>query len=135
MTVERIEIDGITYAEVIRAGTRVEKSTFISRAESSMQLGLLAHPAGYVEPVHYHKPMTREIRDLQQFLVVQSGKVALTFHALDGKLLREVILTPGDGILLMDGAHSLRMIEDAQCISVKQGPFLGAENDKVELPA
>jgi hypothetical protein len=28
----------------------------------------------------------------------------------------------------------LRVIEDAQCVSVKQGPFLGVENDKVPLP-
>jgi hypothetical protein len=135
MTVERIEINGVRYAEVIRAGARVETSIFVSPPESSMQLGLLAHHAGFVEPVHYHKPIPREIKNLQQFLVVQSGKVALTFHASDGKLLREVVLMPGDGALLIDGAHSLRVIEDAQCISVKQGPFLGAENDKVELPA
>jgi len=131
---ERIEIDGILFAEVIRAGARVDHSTFVSRPESSFQLGLIAHRAGFVEPPHVHKPLTREITDLQQFLVVQTGKIAVTFHADDGTLLRELTLTAGDGILLVHGGHSLRVVEDAQCISVKQGPFLGAENDKVELP-
>ena len=134
MLVERIEIDGVVFAEIIRAGARVDHSTFISKPESSFQLGLLAHRAGFVEAPHVHKPLTRQIKDLQQFLVVQSGKIAVTFHADDGTLLREVVLTPGDGIVLMQGGHSLRVLEDAQCISVKQGPFLGAENDKVELP-
>jgi hypothetical protein len=133
--VERIEIDGVTFAEVIRAGATVDTSTFVSRPDSSFQLGLLAHRAGFIEAPHVHKPLTREITDLQQFLVVQFGKIAVTFHANDGTLLREVVLTSGDGILLMHGGHSLRVLEDAQCLSVKQGPFLGAENDKVDLPA
>ena len=133
MKVERIEVNGVTFAEVIRAGTTADHSTFVSRPESSLQLGLLAHQAGYVEPVHCHKPIVRAITDLQQFIVVQSGRVALTFHANDGALLREVLLAPGDGILLIEGAHSLRAIDDAQCISVKQGPFLGADNDKIEI--
>jgi len=135
MTIERIEIGGVTFAEVIRAGAKVETSTFVSRPESSFQLGLLAHHAGFVEPVHYHKKITRQITDLQQFLIVQTGNIAVTFHADDGALLREVALGPGDAILLIHGAHSLRMLEDSQCISVKQGPFLGVENDKVELQA
>jgi hypothetical protein len=133
--IERIETGGVTFAEVIRADTKVETSTFVSRPDSSFQMGLLAHHAGFVEPVHYHRKITRHIDDLQQFLVVQSGKIAITFHADDGALLREVVLGPGDAILLVHGAHSLRMLEDSQCLSVKQGPFLGAENDKVELQA
>jgi len=27
--------------------------------------------------------------------------------------------------------HAIRVLEDMQCISVKQGPFLGTEYDKV----
>ncbi len=42
-----------------------------------------------------------------------------------------MILGPGDAIVLVHGVHSIRVIEDMQCISVKQGPFLGTENDKI----
>jgi hypothetical protein len=45
----------------------------------------------------------------------------------------EVILRQGDAILLVDGAHSVRVLEDMQCVSVKQGPFLGVEKDKIEI--
>ncbi|GAI87859.1 unnamed protein product, partial [marine sediment metagenome] len=48
-----------------------------------------------------------------------------------GELLREVVLHPGDAIVLIHGIHAIRVIEDMQCISVKQGPFLGVEQDKV----
>lgn len=129
--VETIEYDGIRYAEIIWAGTSVEQTTFFSPAESSFQFGLLAHKAGFVEPAHYHKPFTRQIEDLQQMFVVQRGKVAVLLYGDDGNQLREVVLGPGDAIALIHGVHAIRVIEDMQCLSVKQGPFLGTEYDKV----
>ena len=98
-----------------------------------MQFGLLAHGAGFVEPAHVHHPVKREIRDLQQMFVVQRGVVAVDFFDVEGKKFSEVVLRSGDAILLVDGAHSVRVLEDMQCISVKQGPFLGAEKDKKEI--
>jgi hypothetical protein len=87
--------------------------------------------AGFVEPPHYHKPVTRQINDLQQVFVVQRGVVAVQLYSDDGSLLREVTLHAGDAIALIHGVHAIRVIEDMQCISVKQGPFLGTENDKI----
>lgn len=131
--IEVIEHQGTRYAEVLRAGTKVEKTQFFSPAGSSLQFGLLAHEAGFVEPAHVHHPVKREIRDLQQMFVVQRGVVAVDFFGPGGRKVAEVTLRTGDGILLVDGAHSVRVLEDMQCISVKQGPFLGAENDKKEI--
>jgi len=106
---------------------------FFSPPESSFQFGLLAHEAGFVELPHYHKPMTRTINDLQQMFVVQRGIVAVQLYSDDGVLLREIILNPGDAIVLIHGIHAIRIIEDMQCISVKQGPFLGTEKDKISV--
>jgi hypothetical protein len=131
MSIESIEYNGVKYAEVIWADTRVEKTTFFSPPESSFQFGLLAHKAGFVEPAHYHKPITRTINDLQQMFVVQKGVVAVQLYSDNGELLREIIMRPGDAIVLIHGPHAIRVIEDMQCISVKQGPFLGTEHDKV----
>jgi hypothetical protein len=133
MSVERVEENGVRYAEVIWADTSIERTTFYSPADSSFQFGLLAHPAGFVEAPHFHKPFTRQIQDLQQMFVVQRGVVAVCLYGADGRLLRELILKAGDAIVLICGVHSLRVIEDMQCISVKQGPFLGTENDKVTV--
>ena len=131
MSVESVEYNGIRYAEVIWAGMKVELTTFFSLPESSFQFGLLAHKAGFVEPAHYHKPVTRMIKDLQQMFVVQRGVVAVQLFNDEGTLLREIVMYPGDAIVLIHGAHAIRVIEDMQCISVKQGPFLGTEQDKV----
>lgn len=130
-TVESIEHGGIRYAEVIRADVRVEETTFFSPAESSFQFGLLAHRAGFREPAHYHKAFTRQIDDLQQMFVVQRGVVAVELYSDQRRLIDEIVLRAGDAIVLIHGIHAIRVIEDMQCISVKQGPFLGSENDKI----
>lgn len=119
------------YAQVIRAGMRVTKTTFYSDAESSFQFGLLAHESGFTEAPHYHRTIPRSVSDLQQMFVMQRGVVAVDLFRDDGTLLEEVRLLAGDAIVLVHGAHSLRVIEDFQAISVKQGPFLGSEYDKV----
>lgn len=131
MNVETIEYGGVKYAEIILNDTRVEQTTFFSPPDSSFQFGLLAHKAGFVELPHYHKAVPRVINDLQQMFVVQRGVVAVQLYSDQGRLLREVVLRPGDAIVLIHGVHAIRVIEDMQCISVKQGPFLGTEQDKV----
>ena len=133
MSIETVDFEGRHYAEVIWADTRVETTTFFSPPESSFQFGLLAHGAGFVEKPHYHREFERTIRDLQQMFVVQRGVVAVDLYSDSGELLRELILRAGDAIVLIHGVHSIRVIEDMQAISVKQGPFLGVEFDKVEV--
>lgn len=133
MNVEVIERDGVKYAEIIRADMRVETTSFFSPPEASFQFGLLAHKAGFVEPPHYHKPFRREINDLQQMFVMQRGVVIIELYSDEGYLFREITLRAGDAIVLIHGAHAVRVVEDFQAISVKQGPFLGTENDKINV--
>lgn len=131
MSVEIVEYNGIKYAEIIWAAETVEKTTFFSPAESSFQFGLLAHKAGFVEPPHFHKPVERMISDLQQMFVVQRGVVVVELYSDEGNLLREIQMHAGDAIVLIHGVHAIRVLEDMQCISVKQGPYLGEAEDKV----
>ena len=131
MGIEVIEHDGTRYAEIIWADVRVEKTTFFSPPESSFQFGLLAHEAGYQEEPHYHKATTREIEDLQQMFVMQRGVVDVQLFDDDGRLLREVRVGAGDAVVLIHGVHAIKVVEDFQALSVKQGPFLGDEEDKV----
>jgi len=132
-SIERITQNGINYAEIIWADTQVEHSTFFSAPESSFQFGLLAHKAGFVESAHWHKSIPRTISNLHQMFVVQKGVVVVEFYDANRTLFKEVTLRRGDAILLMDGIHAIRVVEDMQCVSVKQGPFLGAENDKIPV--
>ena len=131
MSIEVVEYNGVKYAEIIWSDTQVEKTTFFSPPNSSFQFGLLAHEAGFVEPPHYHKELTRTISDLQQMFLVQRGVVVVELYSDQGSLLREIELHAGDAIVLIHGVHALRVIDDMQCISIKQGPYMGEEQDKV----
>jgi hypothetical protein len=131
MALEVIEHGGTTYAEIIWAETTVEKTSFFSPPESSFQFGLLAHTAGYQEEPHYHKTVRRTIDDLQQMFVVQRGIVDVQLFTDENRLFREVRLHPGDAIVLVHGSHAIKVVEDFQALSVKQGPFFGDEIDKV----
>jgi hypothetical protein len=91
----------------------------------------LAHEAGFVEAPHYHKEVTRTISDLQQMFLVQHGAVVVELYNDQGSLLREIELRAGDAIVLIHGVHAIRVLEDMQCISIKQGPYMGEEQDKV----
>jgi hypothetical protein len=133
MSFEVIEHNGVRYAEIIWANTTVEKTRFFSPPDSSFQFGLLAHGAGFVEPPHSHHPVTRTITDLQQMFVVQRGVVVVSLFTDDGTLLQEITLHAGDSINLIHGVHAIKVLEDMQCISVKQGPFLGDQMDKVNV--
>ena len=133
MKVEIVKYNGIKYAEIIWSHIKVETTTFFSPPESSFQFGLLAHKAGFVEPPHYHKAVRREISDLQQMFVVQKGEVVVELYSDEGELIKEITLKNGDAIVLIHGIHAIRVIEDMQCISIKQGPFLGSDNDKINV--
>lgn len=131
MSIESVEFEGVKYAEIIWADTEVRETTFYSPAESSFQFGLLAHESGFVEPPHYHKEVARQITDLQQMFVVQKGVLIIDLYSDAGDLLREITMKAGDAIVLIHGVHAIRVLEDMQCISVKQGPYMGEAEDKV----
>jgi hypothetical protein len=131
MGIEVIEHAGTTYAEIIWADTKVNRTTFFSPAASSFQFGLLAHEAGHQEEPHYHKAVPRQIDDLQQMFVVQHGVVDVQLYTDDRRLFRVVRLGAGDAIVLVHGIHAIKVVEDFQALSVKQGPFFGDEVDKV----
>lgn len=133
MTITVVDHDGMRFAEIVRDSASVAQSTFFSPDDQSMQLGILARKAGFVEPPHYHPRIERRIDDVQQMFVVQRGIVDIDFFDAEGCLFRTERLGVGDAVLLIHGAHSIRVIEDMQCLSVKQGPFLGPEKDKIDI--
>lgn len=133
MAFEAVERDGIRFAEIIWADTSVDSSTFFSPAASSFQFGIMAHGADFVEPAHSHHSQDRHITDVQQAIVLQKGVLAVDFYVPDGTCFRTVELHAGDAILLVHGAHAVRVLEEVRAISVKQGPFLGDKADKIFL--
>ena len=79
------------------------------------------------------KELKKKIFDVSQVLFVQKGKVIVDFYNEDKTKIIEVNLNRGDAINIIRGIHRIRVLEDCQCLTVKQGPFISDEMDKVEV--
>lgn len=133
MNIEKISFNGIDYAIVLRKGVQVEQSTFFTEDDNPMQLGIIKHPAGYIETPHIHRDVD-VLPTIQQVLYITSGIVAVDFFDNYGEQVAQVTLYEGDTALIMFGGHAIRVIEDLECLTVKQGPYVGIEKDKIDLP-
>ena len=125
--------NGLRLAEIIRANQKVDKTTFFSDPNSSFQFGFVAHKKGYEEEMHYHRENEKKISNVSQVLFVQRGNVVVDFYNNDKTKVSEVNLMKGDAINIITGIHRIRVLEDCQCLTVKQGPFISDEMDKVEV--
>jgi len=128
---ENIEHNGVRLATVIRASETLAGTRFITPDDSTMQIGLLMRGAGEIIEAHAHKKNVRTVNDVQEAVLVQSGRVEVDFVDAQGQILKTLSLSAGDAALLADVPLAVRIIEDARCILVKQGPFLGP--DKVPI--
>jgi hypothetical protein len=128
--IEILEHEGVRLATIIRSNASVEGTRFATPVASSMQIGVMMRNAGEVIEAHEHRVAQRIISDVQEAIIVQSGRVEVDFYR-EGRIVRTVAVSAGDAALLADVPLAVRIIEDARCILVKQGPYLGP--DKVHL--
>ncbi len=119
-------------AIIIRATFRMDGIGFFTPRDNAQQLGYMNRPKGYSIQPHFHDPMPRTVDFTQEVLFVKSGRVRVDFYDDDRAYVESCELHPGDVILLCSGGHGFRMIEDAEMIEVKVGPYFGAA-DKVRF--
>ncbi len=108
------------------------KSTFFNNGISfftpddfSQQLGYMNRPAGYKIDPHVHNHVERKVTLTQEVLFIRSGKIRVDFFSDEKEYLQSSILTQGDVILLAAGGHGFEIIDNAEIIEVKQGPYCG----------
>ena len=131
--IQRFVYKGKVYAEIIRKNLKSDRTKFFSESKSSFQFGFVAHKKGYSENPHYHKKILRKINDCQQMLFVQKGKILVKFFNKKKDLLKIILIKKGDAINIVQGIHAIKILENTQCITVKQGPFISDKMDKVDV--
>lgn len=118
---------------IIRGSYAPAKTEFYTPGDYSQQLGIIKYPSGgYIKP-HYHNKVTREVHFTQEVLVIRKGKVKVILYDRQLKYIQDIILNTGDTILLASGGHGFEMLEDAEMLEVKQGPYNGVEADKTHF--
>lgn len=120
------------YALILRADFTKKGIEFFTPDYFSQQLGYMNHPKGHVIEPHKHAATHQVIIVSQEVLLVKSGKVRVYLFDDDDLFIQQVIISKGDVILLAGGGHGFEMLEDAELIEIKQGPFQ-KEQQKIPL--
>lgn len=119
-------------ALIIRSSFHKNGIEFFTPGDFSQQLGYMNRPKGYIIDPHVHKKVERTVILTQEVLYIKSGKVRVDFYDDERNYIESRILEHGDVILLAAGGHGFEIIENAEIIEVKQGPYCGDE-DKIRF--
>lgn len=130
--IDYIKIKDLTLGIIIRANYKKEGIEFFTNDNDSQQLGYMNRHEGYIIPPHRHNIVPREVHLTQEVLFIKSGKVRVDFYDNEQIYIKSSIVNQGDVILLADGGHGFKMLENSEMIEVKQGPYCG-EKDKVRF--
>lgn len=130
--IETVEHEGVLLSLIIRKDYAKEGIEFFTPGEFSQQLGYMKHPKGKQIQPHIHNPVKREVHFTQEVLLIKSGTVRVDFYSNNQAYIGSKTLYTGDVILLAEGGHGFEMLEEAEMIEIKQGPFAG-EQDKTRF--
>jgi hypothetical protein len=122
----KIEHNNQLIAFIIRKDFEQPGINFITEGRSSLQVGMLNHPASGVIHAHTHQVHPRTIEDTQEVLFLRKGRLRVDFFTDDRDYLESVILEAGDTLILVSGGHGFEILEDIDMIEVKTGPYMEA---------
>lgn len=112
-------------AIVVRDDFRGGQYNFLTPDDFPMQLGVNFYAPGQRIQPHVHVEAQRDVRDQQELLFLKRGRAVLHLYTAQRELAHAVDLRAGDCVLLVSGGHGLDILEEAQLIEAKQGPYLG----------
>lgn len=120
---------GTVYAAVLRQEDREDEENFVTPEDWPLQVGRLQEDSGTTFAAHRHPPQERAITRTMEVFVVLSGVMEVTLYDEDTPF-ETVRLEHGDVYIHFQGGHSLDILETANIIEVKQGPYKGKQQDK-----
>lgn len=129
---EKIELNGKILGLIIRANYQKDGISFFTPDDFSQQLGYMNRPTDYIIAPHVHNLVERRVELTQEVLIVRSGKVRVDFYDDNRNYIESRIIQTGDVCLLANAGHGFKVLEQAEMIEVKQGPYCG-EMDKVRF--
>jgi hypothetical protein len=133
--VEKFEDEGRLVALVLRHHADLGAGVhFLTPGELTQQLAYMDNPAGRVIPPHVHNPSLRQVEQTGEVLMIRSGRLLVELFRQDKSPLAEVVLGPGDVVLLCGSPHGFKVLERCQMVEIKQGPYLGAAEKMFLFP-
>lgn len=131
--VEKITFRGKLLALIVHPTTLPPGAYFVSPADAPLQIGTLVKSKGERVRPHMHTKPTKPVKETQEILIIEKGKMKMFIYAPNGKFVHEEIIESGDKVLLAAGGHGFEVLEDTVFFHIKQGPYPGPEKAKKYL--
>jgi mannose-6-phosphate isomerase-like protein (cupin superfamily) len=132
MQIENIEFNRKNLAIIVRSCFHQEGLQFVTPDDAIIQMGYMSYAKGKEIQAHMHKPYRRETFGTQEVIFVKKGRVQVNFFSDEEEYVSSKILEMNDWLVLLSGGHSFEILEDAQMIEVKNGPYAG-DQDKIRF--
>jgi hypothetical protein len=119
----------VTAAEWEKGGLQ-----FFSDDDHYMQVGVWGYDSGKRLLAHTHNIVPRTVQRTHETLYVRKGKIEARIFNEKREPMQTLIVQEGDLLTLMWGGHGYTILEDGtQVLEVKNGPYVGAELDRVRF--
>jgi hypothetical protein len=126
---ETVSYQGKTLCLIVRAAPSPDKTTFFTGGECNLQVGKIVYPKDGMIPRHDHRPVERHVSGTSEVLIVEKGRMIADIYTNDRVLHSSHAIGQGDILVLLDGGHGFRLLDDTILVEVKQGPY-SAQQDK-----
>ncbi len=129
---EEIKEGSQILARIIRHDSLWQKGlNFFSKDEEFIQVGTWGYELDKTLKAHSHNEVVRQVPKTQEVLFVKQGKLSAKIYGKDDDFVAEVEVLAGDLIIMLEGGHSYKILEDnTQVLEIKNGPYVGAELDR-----
>ncbi len=122
------------YALLIKKSRRFKKKgvDFITNNKDLLQLVFLNHKKNHKIKSHIHSKEKRVINYCTEVLLIEKGKLKVSFFDNKGKnIKKDKVINKGDILILFKGGHGFTCYSNTQIIEVKQGPYLMNKDKKI----
>ena len=131
------------YAVIVKNKYRKKKGvTFFTPKDATQQFGYMKHGKNHIIQPHLHNKRLTKILFTTEVIILLKGSLRVDFYDNKKKYLFSKKISKGDIIMLISGGHGFKVLQDAEMIEVKQGPYSlshdkkkieGAEQKKISL--
>ena len=88
------------------------------------------HKKNYVIQPHLHKKRLTKILFTTEVIILLKGTLRVDFYDNKEKYLFSKKISKGNIIMLVNGGHGFKVLQDVEMIEVKQGPYSLSQDKK-----
>ena len=128
--IKPISHKGKTFGYIIKY-TRKLGVNFLTPKKLSHQVGFIKHKSKHLIKPHKHYKNVRRIEYTSEVLIILKGKLRVDFYSDKEKYLFSKIIKKNDIIILNNGGHGFKVLDNVEMLEVKQGPYNTKADKKI----